>query len=862
MANKHTVRYGKQPKFANRYPPPTGYALEHKPPVLAVAKIDKLTTRFFLEKAAQLDKNRPKYKRLKKDHTRMIVLRKQHGDELDIEIELKEVAFADLQKQPYDALSYHWGPRDNRNPVFLMDPNATEADTARHEMADVVRTVMIAHPSKELFSQETRMLASPHFMVTDNLYQALSHLRTTEDLNIWIDAICINQEDSDEKVEQIARMNEIYSKAHSVTIWLGPGDDKTRDAIDFVRNTLLVDPERIGELVNSDDNTASWQNLLHLMRSSWFSRRWVIQELALAKQAYVHCGYDVLNWVDLRDAISIFSKDFDVIRDSFKRSKIHDHDWNALGEIEPLHAKKLVDIVSSVFREHRSARGWERQAVQSLEYLVSTLSNYDAGDPRDTINAFRYIAKETWDHSPGQPAQHGDPPLVNYRTSLLEVYVKFVQWVVSNGQGLDIICRRWAIPERQRDELTYKLSYLPSWIQTVHDADRRDTILGERRYGDSFVGSPDNSPYKASGRLSARVSFALVSKQATVQEETTTEGASFETPSIFRPHTPEVVVTEHSTHDHDLASPDHTHDDRVTGQDYKSPPAADAQQSSIFSTFSITNGPKAEGMPKTKHHASWDHLQKHYPSRPPLHIRKISVTTDPRNPSLYNMPEMFADGQRVLKQLEDGIDASLYADGLVVGPIELEYGPAGDGVINHTVLQRLYGENTIDPADRVPDRVWKALVAERGPNGGPLPPLYARACQYALRSLNANQDLNIKRLQEKTKVDFVKTFSKRVEGVIWNRCFFRVVDPDTQNEYLGFGPGEASGSSSDGTGSDLLCILYGCSVPVVLRPYQNRTIETFYQLIGEAYVYGIMDGEAIPIDKDELTRRTQTFRIL
>jgi hypothetical protein len=43
-----------------------------------------------------------------------------------------------------------------------------------------------------------------------------------------------------------------------------------------------------------------------------------------------------------------------------------------------------------------------------------------------------------------------------------------------------------------------------------------------------------------------------------------------------------------------------------------------------------------------------------------------------------------------------------------------------------------------------------------------------------------------------------------------------------------------------------ICILYGCSVPVVLRPIRNSEScnEFYYELIGECYVHGMMDGEA------------------
>jgi hypothetical protein len=60
--------------------------------------------------------------------------------------------------------------------------------------------------------------------VTNSCYQALQHLRAIKgSLKIWIDAVCINQKDQDEKTHQISLMGDIYSKAETTYIWLGEG---------------------------------------------------------------------------------------------------------------------------------------------------------------------------------------------------------------------------------------------------------------------------------------------------------------------------------------------------------------------------------------------------------------------------------------------------------------------------------------------------------------------------------------------------------------------------------------------------------------------------------------------------------------
>lgn len=78
--------------------------------------------------------------------------------------------------------------------------------------------------------------------ITANCHEALTHIRKLfGPVAIWVDSICINQQDNAEKASQIPLMQEIYSMAGSVYIWLGPGDDGSDRAMEFftARATLV-----------------------------------------------------------------------------------------------------------------------------------------------------------------------------------------------------------------------------------------------------------------------------------------------------------------------------------------------------------------------------------------------------------------------------------------------------------------------------------------------------------------------------------------------------------------------------------------------------------------------------------------------
>lgn len=112
----------------------------------------------------------------------------------------------------------------------------------------------------------------------------LRHLRKPEEaVRLWIDALCLNQKDTTEKAKQIHFMSDIYKAARRVHIWLGDQRIETaRKAFSVIRRLDLTH-----ELCTDSDDFAS---LVALFRRSWFSRRWIIQEAALAHDALVHCG--------------------------------------------------------------------------------------------------------------------------------------------------------------------------------------------------------------------------------------------------------------------------------------------------------------------------------------------------------------------------------------------------------------------------------------------------------------------------------------------------------------------------------------------------------------------------------------------
>ncbi|PQE08748.1 Ankyrin repeat protein [Rutstroemia sp. NJR-2017a BVV2] len=140
--------------------------------------------------------------------------------------------------------------------------------------------------------------------VTMNTYLALQSLRyEEEDRVLWIDTICINQNDKEEESQQIQQLGSIYSRAERVIIWLGEytyDTDFVMHHMKHLENRGFKDISNCQEILDKQwANTGSLvvrdltlkqrdvfvESLNSLLHRSWFERVWIIQEIANAQVA-------------------------------------------------------------------------------------------------------------------------------------------------------------------------------------------------------------------------------------------------------------------------------------------------------------------------------------------------------------------------------------------------------------------------------------------------------------------------------------------------------------------------------------------------------------------------------------------------
>ena len=136
--------------------------------------------------------------------------------------------------------------------------------------------------------------------------------------HFWIDALCIAQDNPEEKAQQVQQIHEVFKRAHEVLVWLGPSADDSEwvmSRIPTLTETLRASPApapiQYGNMLAAisvvpGDERRLWGALFGLCRRHWFSRVWTFQEATLAKAARLFCGQDSCELSGLLDLLHFF----------------------------------------------------------------------------------------------------------------------------------------------------------------------------------------------------------------------------------------------------------------------------------------------------------------------------------------------------------------------------------------------------------------------------------------------------------------------------------------------------------------------------------------------------------------------------
>ncbi|KAI1319955.1 heterokaryon incompatibility protein-domain-containing protein [Xylariaceae sp. FL0255] len=144
-------------------------------------------------------------------------------------------------------------------------------------------------------------LNSQTFQVSTDLEYALETLcLPDQSRTIWVDWICMNQSDVEEKNIHVARMREVYTLAKRTVVWLGDAQDNIDTAFEHVSQLFTVNPdqEKMG-LIWSQMEESLAKCLNEIIQRPYWSRSWTVQEVVLSPDSILYCGASTIPFFEL-----------------------------------------------------------------------------------------------------------------------------------------------------------------------------------------------------------------------------------------------------------------------------------------------------------------------------------------------------------------------------------------------------------------------------------------------------------------------------------------------------------------------------------------------------------------------------------
>lgn len=329
---------------------------------------------------------------------------------------------------------------------------------------------------------------------TRNLDAALRHFRlmTDDPVPIWIDAICIDQGNLEERSHQVAMMGSIYQIAYKTVVWLGPEEENSHRAMKSleylgkrVRNSRSTGklkrhpdapPRKPNEGILESESEAvrcsvnDLRAVISLLERAWFTRLWVHQEIALSTRAEFLCGTTTMDWVHLHNGASCFCKKplrraaADELRERFSRMKT---------------------VVTSFIRHMLIGTTYELCRRDFVGIGVT--------DPRDSIYAIKSLLPEDDQRLDVRP---------DYTSQTADVFLDVCKRIVER-QGLTYFLESCELN-------SISVPSLPSWVPDWSKSTTTPTNIMEYVYWSASAFISANATYLGDGVL--RVAGVQIAK--------------------------------------------------------------------------------------------------------------------------------------------------------------------------------------------------------------------------------------------------------------------------------------------------------------------------------------------------------------
>ncbi|KAF2125227.1 HET-domain-containing protein [Dothidotthia symphoricarpi CBS 119687] len=317
------------------------------------------------------------------DSIRLLTLHPSLDDQSPITCTIQEVRLSDAQLK-YEALSYTWGDVTYRQSIYFHG--------GRREL-----------------------------QIGANCYNALRHLRRKDhDRQVWLDAICIDQSNLDERADQVRLMDQIFQSASGVVVHLGEETSGSRELFEELAEADN-DPSWIEHGRRTWPSDIIIEQLEILIQRPWFKRVWVLQEVHNMKGSITFmCGSSSASGKALEGCLF-----------GYRYALVTDQPYPC-----------AIGLMTSSPNTHSTAQ-------YCLWNLLYESRDCLATDPRDKVFALRSLINQNRSHMDS---------LINYFKSVEEIFTETALFL------LPVIGLRLLTAVRHPHELNTP-SWIPDWSQ-------------------------------------------------------------------------------------------------------------------------------------------------------------------------------------------------------------------------------------------------------------------------------------------------------------------------------------------------------------------------------------------------------------
>jgi len=351
------------------------------------------------------------------------------------------------RRLPYRAVSYVWGEPIFSETLLLNDGHRLAVTPT---VVDALRTFWLHAGSQPV--ARGRGWGDSEELSDGDLGSAFLEeepqalLRDPPGMLFWVDQVCIDQRNSEERGHQVGLMSKVYSWAWRTLVWLGQAEvagasDQTQQQCRFdIAYSYLLDSRYrhgfdMGPVRTLDDrlDKRTVENLMELLSSTWFTRIWVVQEFALSHHVSLFYG-----------SFRIRRGIIDCLSDLFQKlSRTY-----TLGRMPTRLQSSLRNCNAMIALRH-----WRHPDLYGVLFAQSLCSEFNCTDPRNRVYALFGFLDERGE-LPFQP---------DYNSTLAETYRMLATSCLK--QGLVVSLLAFAGLQEPADN-SESHDGIPSWCPT------------------------------------------------------------------------------------------------------------------------------------------------------------------------------------------------------------------------------------------------------------------------------------------------------------------------------------------------------------------------------------------------------------